>query len=472
MQDIHGKFCNAQKNLATLRAHQKNGTWPSFLATMSDPFASIQAAKEARSPMSQLLSDSQKWFRLQKEEALCKVIALKEAKVQCLENLYSPPVIRDRCSKELDNDWGSLKKALGKFTEDDGSGPGIAVPGFFKTEFSSAKELIPSRVAKCWDFTRIKSTKLSKELERKTELAQQAAYAMEIDSEKQTPQETVQKAVEAALREPNKPAEKTKSRSTKVLPPQKYNLAASNSSLGKRNEPCRDEACLYPEQTLRHQEGQGLQKRRKAETPIERTRIGSLQEKGEKGQGKEDFIRSARWSVNNPSSIPQEILDLTLETALSIIQSRVSLTQVSNADARIKLGPGVTSVPEKIDDFLSLGQRFLSPSVFNVSLPVEAFSSLSTRIKWKVFFAHKQTPSDFLERNPQYRIPKPETIAVPASTPKWVEDMLDRGRTELVKKPGAIPDSANNTVITCNDHSSYRVDRVPIDFHEYICVDT
>ena len=27
-------------------------------------------------------------------------------------------------------------------------------------------------------------------------------------------------------------------------------------------------------------------------------------------------------------------------------------------------------------------------------------------------------------------------------------------------------------LITCNDHSSYRVDRVPIDFHEYICVDT
>ena len=24
----------------------------------------------------------------------------------------------------------------------------------------------------------------------------------------------------------------------------------------------------------------------------------------------------------------------------------------------------------------------------------------------------------------------------------------------------------------CNEHSSYRVDRVPIDFHEYICVDT
>ena len=58
MQDIHRKFCNAQKNLPILRAHRKNGTWPSFLATMSDPFASIQATKEARSPMSQLLSES------------------------------------------------------------------------------------------------------------------------------------------------------------------------------------------------------------------------------------------------------------------------------------------------------------------------------------------------------------------------------------------------------------------------------
>ena len=53
-----------------------------------------------------------------------------------------------------------------------------------------------------------------------------------------------------------------------------------------------------------------------------------------------------------------------------------------------------------------------------------------------------------LERNPQYRIPKPETIAVPASTAKWVEVMLDRGRTELVKQLGAIPDSAKNAVFT------------------------
>ena len=111
---------------------------------MHDPFASVQMAKEARSPMSQSLGQAKTWFRLQKEEALNKVIALKEAEVECLEKLYSPPNIRDRCSNALDSDWVALRKALGKFTEDDGSGQGIAIPGFFKTEFASAKELVPS----------------------------------------------------------------------------------------------------------------------------------------------------------------------------------------------------------------------------------------------------------------------------------------------------------------------------------------
>ena len=270
MQELHGKVCNAEKNLATLKEHQKNGTWPSFLAGMNDPFGSIQMSNESRSPLSQTLAENQKWFNLLKEEALCKVIAFKEAEVSCLENLYLPPAIRDRCSNELDNDWAFLKKSLGKFTKDDGSSQGIAIPGFFKAEFSSAKELIPSWVANCWDFTRIKSTKLSKELERKTELAQQAADAMEIDSENQTLQETVRKAVEAALWQQYKPAGKSKDRSKKVIPSQTYNPTASNSSLGKRKEPFGEEACAYPEQTHRHQKGHGLQKRRKAETPIER----------------------------------------------------------------------------------------------------------------------------------------------------------------------------------------------------------
>src|SRR5437660_1788066 len=111
---------------------------------MHDPFASVQMAKEAHSPISLSLGDAQTWFCVIKEEALNKVIALKETEVQCLEKLYSPPNIWGHCSNALDSDWVALKKALGKFMEHDGSGHGKAISRFFNTEFNSAKELIPS----------------------------------------------------------------------------------------------------------------------------------------------------------------------------------------------------------------------------------------------------------------------------------------------------------------------------------------
>ena len=235
-------------------------------------------------------------------------------------------------------------------------------------------------MAKSWDFTRIKSSKLSKELEKKKELAQQAADAMDtVPDGGETLTETVAKAVAAALRQQNKPAENKRGKD-KVRVAKNSVPIATNSSLGKRKEPWIEEVPRgqHPEQTLWHK-SHGLPKCRKTETGCEQRRIGSFFKEGE--EGKEDYIRSCRWSVSNPSSIPKEILDIAPETALTIIQSRVPLTTVSNADIRIKLGPGVMPIPEKIDNFLSLGHRFLLPPVFNVSLLLESFSSLSTRIK-------------------------------------------------------------------------------------------
>ena len=205
----------------------------------------------------------------------------------------------------------------------------------------------------------------------------------------ETQMKIVAKAIAAALCQQNKPAGnkrgKDKVRVTKNSPP-----IATNSSLGKWKEPWTEEVprSQYPEQTLWYK-SQGLLKRRKTETDCEQRGIGLFCKEGE--EGKEDFIRSCRLSVSNPSSIPREILELTPETALSIIHSYIPLTTVSNADIQIKLGPGVMPIPEKIDNFLSLGHRFLSPPVFNVSLPLESFSSLSNRIKWKVCFLCTKT---------------------------------------------------------------------------------
>jgi hypothetical protein len=177
-----------------------NGSWPTFLAGMHVPFNSILMSKEAHSPLSLSMTRATTWFKLLTEEALCKVISLKEAEVLCLEILYSPAVIRDCCSKDLDNNLASLKRALGKYNKEDAKGKGIAIPHFFKNEYDSSKDLILSWVAKSWDFRRIKSTKLSKELEKKMELAWKAADEMDTTSDGETLTEMVQKAVAATLR--------------------------------------------------------------------------------------------------------------------------------------------------------------------------------------------------------------------------------------------------------------------------------
>ena len=139
-------------------------------------------------------------------------------------------------------------------------------------------------MAESWDFTRIKSSKLSKELEKKKELAQQAADAMDTNPDGETLTETVAKAVAAALRQQNKPAGnkrgKDKVRAAKSSAP-----IATNSSLGKRKEPWIEEVPRgqHPEQTLRHK-SQGLTKHRKTETDCEQRGIGTFCKEGEEGK--------------------------------------------------------------------------------------------------------------------------------------------------------------------------------------------
>ena len=102
-----------------------------------------------------------------------------------------------------------------------------------------------------------------------------------------------------------------------------------------------------------------------------------------------------------------------------------------------------------------------------MALPIDAFSSLANRVKWRIFFANIQGPSTFLDKNPQYRIPKPETAVVPDTTPKWVEDMLDRGRTELILQLGAIPNSAREAKVPPKYHRNPQ-DSSKLETNEYI----
>ncbi|KAG0632724.1 hypothetical protein HOY80DRAFT_1006579 [Tuber brumale] len=216
MQDVHDKLCNARRGLATLEGHQTAGTWPPYIAGMHNPFDSVQITKVARSATLPSLEKARTWFRLQKEEALSRVIEIKQAEVDALAKNCSPATVGDLMLTELNMDWESLKKALGKSTaEVDEEGKplekplGINIPKFFHREIALARKLVPVWVAKSWDFTRIKSTKLSKELEKKHALAAEAAASADVEMggmDSSVPiSKTVADAVDAALRQRNKP---------------------------------------------------------------------------------------------------------------------------------------------------------------------------------------------------------------------------------------------------------------------------
>jgi hypothetical protein len=453
MHKVHEKHQNAQKALAALKTNQTNGTWPSFIAGMHNPFSSVQITKESLPALADELKSANDWFKKQKESALTMVIALKEGEVEHLEKQCSPSVTRDLMLLKCSEDWASLKKSLGSHVENPTPSKGIAIPTFFSDEYANVKGLVPIWAAKAWDFTRIRSQKLSLALEKKKELAEQASDAMDVDQPvlDKTMQKTVEDLVLATMRQKNKPAGNKQRGRNQVISPSNLLLSATNSSLGKRKKACpsgtEEEPLRSPE--AKRYKNLGHSRHHETETNCEYLELGPSSETGQ--EELENKIRSSKWSVAKPSSIPKEILDLPREQALSIIQSRVPLTMVSNADLKIKLGPGVLSIPENIDKILSLGHRFLFPSGFSLDFPRDSFISLARVVKWKFFFASNPgNSSDFLDKHPQFRIPKTASTAVPDSTPKWVEDMLERGKSELSRQLSIIPVSTVTAKIVPN----------------------
>ncbi|KAG0632694.1 hypothetical protein HOY80DRAFT_1067326 [Tuber brumale] len=200
--DIAGKLNTARRTLAGYVEHRTLGRWPPFISGMHNPFASIQPAKEARSVLSALLSDANSWFKKQKEEALGKVIDLKEAEIDHLDKLCSPSALEDQIVKTLDTDWDATLRSLGlvvgggKMPEQTGT-VGKTIPAILRADLNVAKGLAPFWAAKVWDFTRVKSQKSLSLLEQKKDLVAKASEEMDVDSP--SVEQMVKDAVQTAM---------------------------------------------------------------------------------------------------------------------------------------------------------------------------------------------------------------------------------------------------------------------------------
>ncbi|RPA90323.1 hypothetical protein L873DRAFT_1821299 [Choiromyces venosus 120613-1] len=185
--DVNGKLNTAKKTLAGLGTNKTSGTFPSYIDSMNNPFAKLQPCKETKATVATAISEANTWFNLQKEAALDKVIALKEIEVEHLEKLCLLSSLEDSLIKVLDDDWAATLRGLGVTTVKGGglSGDPIviekSVPAFFKDDLDLAKRLAPIWAAKVWDFTRVRSRKTLALIEKKKDLASNAAEEMDVD---------------------------------------------------------------------------------------------------------------------------------------------------------------------------------------------------------------------------------------------------------------------------------------------------
>lgn len=327
MLDVSGKLNSVRKTLAGYRDHPAAGTWPAFIAGMHNPFASIHPTREAAPALASEISEANTWFRLQKEEALVKMISLKVHEIDHLEKISSLQAMEDRVVQALDADWAALMVSLEKFTEKgkapEGTGlVGKSIPSCFKDNLAKAKSLAPLWVAKIWDFTRIKTQKTITLVEHKKGLAAQASE--DVDMEPPTVEKLVDDAVQTALKGLN--LQGVKGQPGQVSHLINFDTYHTNSLLCKRKTACEEEVRTAPSpkkartQDEDHQTVRACRYHQEAILDCKWCRLWAKEE-----ARTEVIVRSCKWNLSKPSSLPKQILDLPRDKALSIIRSRMPI---------------------------------------------------------------------------------------------------------------------------------------------------
>ena len=450
---VHEKLCNARRALANLTDCRTKQIWPNYLPAIPNPFDSIQVTREAKSALLPLSLAAKDWHSETKTKVLNDIVVYKEAEVAALEEACLPSALVERILKIIKDDWTVFERSFGKHIlppKADGTpedvGPKIS--NCWKADYELALELTPVWVAKVWDFCRVKAQRADAAVLKKRTLVAEASSSKDPDSMDWTPSNLDKVAEEVMKRMEAQKGKPSQARGQVSLASKTKSTFVTNSLLGKRK------ASEQEGSTARRQKGStaGNSQELPEECPHHWTKEAteSCIRCGVRALAEEEqieIIRNCKWSPAKPSSIPKQIFDLPREKAIFLIQSRLPYTQVMEADLNVKLGPGVMSIPEKIDKILSLGHRFLFPSTFSKVLPMSSYMSLARRIKWQVHYYYLRKEPSFLDKHPQFRLRKDESFAVPDTTPLWVVTMLEKGRLEMLSQIEAIPSTTVNTTV-------------------------
>lgn len=143
-------------------------------------------------------------------------------------------------------------------------------------------------------------------------------------------------------------------------------------------------------------------------------------------------------SLWRPSTLPDEILTMSWDSAIHYVHSNVSssILEASRFRKNVHCSTGVTVPPEIAND-LSLGIKYMIYTPPSKTLIKEAWLEFQTRLRWRIFFAFKDGINQPFD--PDYAVAS-ESKKRPPTLPYFMELGLVMGRRYVNKITEKIPD--------------------------------
>jgi hypothetical protein len=160
--------------------------------------------------------------------------------------------------------------------------------------------------------------------------------------------------------------------------------------------------------------------------------------KGQRETTTKKEVTSSFVSPFIPSTLPDKILTMTWDSAVSFVHlhTPLSLIEAGRYRSHVHASNDIVIPPEIAND-LSLGLKYMCFSPPSKSLIKEAWSEFQTKLRWRIFFLFKEGMNTVYD--PDYRVIRASKKA-PPKLPQWMELGLVMGRRVVNKTLTNIPD--------------------------------
>lgn len=139
----------------------------------------------------------------------------------------------------------------------------------------------------------------------------------------------------------------------------------------------------------------------------------------------ESLVARLKFRYENPSSYPDELLDLPVSLAIHYLHLATSQALVEGMRfwSNMHVGPGV-DLSFFIHSYLSVGVHYMYPWPKLGQLVMKAYKDFAECLHWKVFFMSEKAKTNIIDDDydPDYDLHRPRKKVAPA-----IDTYIERG---------------------------------------------